>query len=103
MLLERRPGPLFRTRLRCTMFYLIISRPLVINYILSDGDGKLLCMRFYSKLEQNYRSITIRYFKNTVRSILTQPFSILTKKYKYSILAGLQTAINEDIFNYSEI
>src|SRR6266536_4746626 len=101
MLLERRPGPLFKTRLRYTIFCLIISRPLVINYILNDGDGKLLYIRFYNKLEQNYRPITIRYLKNTARSILTQPFSILIKKYKYLILAGLQTAINENIFNYS--
>src|SRR6266498_4680126 len=103
MLLERRPGPLFRTRLRYTMFCLIISRPLVINYILNDGDGKLLYIRLYSKLEQNYRPITTRYFKNTVRSILAQLFSILVRKYKYLILAGLQTAINEDIFNYFKI
>src|SRR6266536_43566 len=101
MLLKRRPGPLFKTRLRYTMFCLIISRPLIINYILSEGDRKLLYINFYSKPKQNYRPITIKYLKNTARSMLTQPFSILVKKYKYLILAGLQTAINENIFNYS--
>jgi len=85
------------------MFYLIISRPLVINCILNDGDGKLLYIKFYSKPEQNYKSITIRYLKNTARFIFTQPFSILVRKYKYLILAGSQTAINEDIFNYFKI
>ena len=85
------------------MFCLIISRLLIINCILSDGDVKLLYIRFYSKLEQNYRFITIRYLKNTVRFMLTQPFSILIRKYKYLILAGSQIAINEDIFNYFEI
>ncbi len=85
------------------MFCLIISRPLVINYILNDGDGKLLYIKFYGKPEQNYRSITIRHLKNTARFMFAQPFSILARKYKYSILAGSQIAINEDMFNYFEI
>ena len=43
----------------------------MINYILSDGNKKLLYIKFYSKSEQNYRSITIKYLKNTAKSVLT--------------------------------